>query len=184
MIILPPTSLISSSNHWLSQSELNRLPVNASTKRALQFRGLLTAAIAEISGNKCRLDALDCSPTADDDGSGLLRRDVVIRADQDVCVVASTLMPDNVVCANPWLGSLGTRPLGETLQQRTNAYRGPFEFLFIDSECSLGGNFPSNQPTWARRYPFLLGEGALTVMEIFSPEFLDKLGAVVDSLHL
>ena len=178
MTILPPTSLINSSDHWLSQGDLNRLPIAAPIKRALQFRGLLTAAITEISGHQCRIDTLDYTAAGD-----ILRRDVVIHAGQGVCVVASTLMPIIVVRAHPWLSSLGNRPLGETLQQRTSARRGPFEFLFIDSECSLFGNFSSGQATWARRYPFLLHEGALTVMEIFSPDFLNTLGAVVEDLQ-
>lgn len=179
MTILPPTSLISSSGHWRSQSELNCLPIAVPLKRALQYRGLLTAAIAEISGSKCRIDTLDYTPIAGD----ILRRDVVLRTDQGICVVASTLMPIVVVRAYPWLSCLGNRPLGETLQQRTSARRGPFEFLFIDAECSLCGNFSPGQATWARRYPFLLHEGALTVMEIFSPAFLNTLGAAVEDLQ-
>ena len=182
-MILPPTSLINSDKHWLSLSELNRRPIAAPIKRALQFRGLLTAAITEISGNKCQIETLDYSLAVDDAVDDVFRRDVVIHADQGVCVVASTLMPATLVRANPWLGSLGNRPLGETLKQRTCASRGEFEFLFIDLNCSLCRNFSSDQSTWARRYPFVLREGALTVMEIFSPEFLDKLGAAVDSLQ-
>ena len=175
---LPPISLITSSTAWIPMSELRRWSLPELSDRALRSRGLLTPTIHAAFG-ECQLKVLGNGLVANGALGVIHRRDVEIRAGERICLRASALMPPAVIEAYPWMARLGEDPLGEALRDRASASRSVFEFLQVNTDHSV--HFDETGATWARRYQFVLPEGAVMVMEVFSPSFLEDLGAAVGS---
>jgi chorismate-pyruvate lyase len=174
-----PTELLLSKNSWLTSEDLTEQIISPSVKAALQFNGLLTSALEEVYGKPVSLTCLRQSEWSDAQGSLGLRRDILLKADDALCVAASTLMPSGVLNVHPWLARLGDKPLGETLKNRGHYRRGSFEFMRIDSELIFQPAPLAPQFLWARRSRLMLESGDLLLMEIFFPGVLDRLNLIV-----
>jgi chorismate-pyruvate lyase len=174
-----PTEFLLSKNSWLSSEDLTERIISPSAKAALQFNGLLTSALEEVYGEPVYVTCLRQSEWTDAQGSPGLRRDVLLKANEALCVAASTLMPSGVLDIHPWLRRLGDKPLGETLKNRGYYIRGIFEFMRIDAELIFRPAPPATRFVWARRSRFMLESGDLLVMEVFFPGVLDRLSHVV-----
>ena len=168
---LPSKQLILADSEWTPARQLDEYEPDHPIRQALRYPNLLTDLLASTFGEPVSVDLLALTPV-----EGGFRRDVALRAGDHLCVVASTLMPASLVAHYPWLGTLGGRPLGETLERFMETPKGPFEYRVMDPADGLELGFSSRQPTWGRRFNFPLPEGNLTVMEIFSHGTLERVG--------
>ena len=169
----PTLSLITAKTGWISGTSMEKQASSRQVARIIQSPGLLTPLIRATFGI-CIFEVQTNGLVVDEGLDAIHRRDTWIHTGNQTCIYASTLMPTFVIQAHPWLTTLGGRSLGEALYDRTTVSRSTFEFLNIDT----GEDFGFKQPTWARRYAFVVPEGPLTVMEIFSPSFLLALAKV------
>jgi chorismate-pyruvate lyase len=169
-----PTELLLSKSRWLSSEDLTERIISPSIKAALQFNGLLTSALEEVYGKPVSVTCLRQSEWADAHGVLGLRRDILLKAGDDLCVAASTLMPSSVLDIHPWLARLGDKPLGKALKNRGHYRRGPFEFMPIDADLIFQPAPPTTKFVWARRYGLMLESGDLLVTEVFFPGVLDR----------
>jgi chorismate-pyruvate lyase len=169
------TKFLLSESHWLSSEDLTESVVSSFIKSALQFNGLLTSALQEVYGKPVSVEYLNQSEWADDTGILGIRRDVLLMAGDTPCVAALTLIPLQVIKANPLLAKLGRRLLGETMENRIPHQRGAFEFARIDANLVFPPTLRTIQFTWARRFRFSLESGDLLVTEVFFPGVLDRL---------
>ncbi len=170
-LVLPPSELILDPQSWIKAADLSGHEPDRRIRQALLYPNLLTRLLASTFQDPVTVELLALSPV-----DGGFRRDVALRAGERLCVVASTLMPESLVDHYPWLGSLGNRPLGQTLERFMETPKGPFEYRIMDPAEGLELGFRSRQPTWGRRFTFTLPEGGLTVMEIFSHGTLEQAG--------
>ena len=170
-----PTELLLSKTHWMSSEELTEHMISPSIKAALEFNGLLTAALGEAYAKPVSVTCLRQSEWAGARGILGLRRDVLLKAGDVSVVAASTLMPAGVLDAYPWLAHLGDKPLGEALKNQGHFWRGPFEFMRIDADLLFQPAPRATTYLWARRFRFTFDSGALLVTEIFFPGVLDRL---------
>jgi chorismate-pyruvate lyase len=171
-----PTELLLSKSLWLSAEDLTEHVISPCIKGALQFNGLLTAALGEAYGEPVSVIRLRQSDWAGAEGICGLRRDVLLKAGDVSVVAASTLMPSSVLDVYPWLANLGDKPLGEALKNHGHFWREPFEFMRIDADLIFQPAPPTAPFVWARRFRFKLEIDALLVTEIFFPGVLDRLG--------
>lgn len=176
-----PTELLLSKSRWLSSEDLNGHIISPSIKEALQFDGLLTSALEEVYEKPVSVTCLRQSEWTNGRGILGLRRDVLLKAGDALCVVASTLMPSSVLDLHPWLARLGDKPLGEALRNRGHHQRGRFEFMWIDADLIFQPAPPTTQFVLARRSRFTFESGDLLVMEAFLPGVLDLLSAVLSN---
>lgn len=167
------------SKDWLSSEDLTEEIVSPSIKAALQVPGLLTLALQDVYEEPVSVECVRQSVGPSDQNAAQeppgLRRDVILKAGNTPCVTASTLMPSSVLKLHPWLGKLGNKPLGESLEQRVPHRRGEFEFAQVDLHLTFPLEPPSVHFIWARRYRFSLEGGDLLVTEIFLPGVLGRL---------
>ncbi len=170
-LVLPTAELILDQANWISATRLPEHEPDGRIQQALLYPNLLTQLLASTFGEPVSVELLALTPVG-----GGFRRNVALRAGERLCVVASTLMPESLVEHYPWLGSLGNRPLGQTLERFMETPKGPFEYRVMDPAEGLELGFRSRQPTWGRRFTFTLPEGGLTVMEIFSHGTLEQAG--------
>ncbi|HEY7180000.1 MAG TPA: chorismate lyase [Blastocatellia bacterium] len=173
-----PTELLLSKTHWLSSEELAEHMISPSIKAALQFNGLLTAALGEAYAKPVSVTCLRQSKWANAREILGLRRDVLLKAGDVSVVTASTLMPAGVLDAHPWLAHLGDKPLGEALKNHGHFWREPFEFMRIDADLIFQPPPPATQFLWCRRFRFTFEIGDLLVTEIFFPGVLDRLSVM------
>src|SRR5215471_1965561 len=92
-----PTELLLSKTYWMSSEELTEHMIGPSIKAALQFNGLLTAALGEAYAKPVSVTCLRQSTWADAQGGRGLRRDVLLKAGDVSVVAAATLMPSSVL---------------------------------------------------------------------------------------
>ncbi len=171
-----PLALLCAERGWITAEALSAAGASDAEVRALCSRGLLTDALAQRYGVPTRVRRLAHAETPVPGFGIALRRDVRISAGRRVCALASTLMPEAVLDACPWLRDLGDRALGESLAQRLPVSRGEYRFRALRGDEA---GFPApagGGHLWARRYPFQLEAGALLVVEWFAPGVLDDLG--------
>lgn len=170
-----PIELLLSDSLWMSSEDLAEETISFSIRAALQFSGLLTAALGEAYASPVSVTCLRQSEWADEQGVLGLRRDVLLKAGDVPVVTASTLMPSGVLDVHPWLANLGDKPLGEGLKNHGHFWREPFEFMRIEAGLIFHPAPPAAPYLWARRFRFALDGGALLVTEIFFPGVLDRL---------
>jgi chorismate-pyruvate lyase len=174
-----PTELLLSNSLWMSSEDLTEHIIEPAVKAALQFNGLLTAALGEAYTTPVSVTCLRQSEWVEErpDAQGVLglRRDVLLKAGDVSVVAASTLMPSSVLDVHPWLANLGDKPLGEALKSHGHFWREPFEFMRIDADLIFQPAPPATTFLWARRFRFTFDSGDLLVTEIFFPGVLDRL---------
>jgi chorismate-pyruvate lyase len=99
-----------------------------------------------------------------------LNREVLFTCDSNGLVFARTSIASAILTAFPWLESLGEQALGPTLARHGCRSRGPLEVACVPAAlCRLPANITEQESVWCRRYPFLLEDESIWVLEFFLP---------------
>lgn len=166
---------------WLPADAADALPEDPGLQDWLRDVGSLTSRLRQACSQGFRLELLseadeavpgDARPLLDFDMARARR--VRMFCGAKLCVCATTLMPAVTLDGDPWLATLGDRPLGDALLERGGIQRSPFEFTRADPDHALFA--PALQEidirpawVWARRSLFTLAAGRLLVYEMFLP---------------
>lgn len=151
---------------WLSEPESPGQGLTPALRSWLTDTGLLTARLRHVCADNFRLQVLEDNATLATD---TLRRVILCCGDLP-CIYAETFLPATTRAAHPWLRGLGSEPLGEALQSRSDVSRGHFEFALLPPAQLPAEIMPGDASAlWARRSVFTLGRDPLTVTEIFLP---------------
>ncbi len=102
-------------------------------------------------------------------------REVVLHGINQPWIFARSFFPEAVVKAHGYqFLALGQRPLGEILFNNPKVVRGDFSIACLypwHREYQVASNALGQSPEcfWARRSQFFLPDGAITLLEVFSP---------------
>jgi chorismate lyase len=150
---------------WLTEAGLltDRIRARAPAAYSLRVLGEWRATLDATARELLRA-------TAD----GVFVREIELTSGGERHVFAQTLVPEETLAAEPWLGALGDSALGERLAGTDRAARGPLEFarllpgeeLFERAMQGLVSTVPS---LWARRSWFEINGHRLLVQEVFLP---------------
>lgn len=166
---------------WLPANMPGSLPDDPVLHGWLTDSGSLTSRLRAACGRGFRLELLgeaaeslpgDALPLLD--GGEIRSRRVRMFCGDSLCVCATTLIPAATLSGEPWLASLGDRPLGDALLERGGIQRAPFEFCRASPahplfSPALAGTDIRPAWVWARRSRFKLDAGPLLIYEMFLP---------------
>jgi chorismate--pyruvate lyase len=168
---------------WRPAGERGALPDDPALADWLTDAGSLTARLKAACGSAFRLELLEDTVEAPpEDAAGLLGgidpvrvRRVRLCCGTALCVGAVTLIPAQVLSAEPWLASLGDTPLGEALRDRGGVRCTPFRFARVPAAHPLfapvlDGSDIRPTAVWTRLSAFRLEGGPLAVYELFLPD--------------
>jgi chorismate lyase len=166
---------------WLPASVRGALPDDPVLYGWLTDSGSLTSRLRAACGPGFRLELLGEATEVLPgdavsllDGSEVRARRVRMFCGDGLCVCATTLIPAATLDGEPWLASLGDRPLGDALLERGGIQRAPFEFCRASPahplfSPALAGTEIRPAWVWARRSRFRLVAGPLLIYEMFLP---------------
>lgn len=164
---------------WLPGSALNCYEGDAALRSWLLTPGLLTQRIRESAGAAYRMRVLHEGPAPD---SGTAPgaapdhlREIEMRCGGALWLYACTRVPAATLAAQPWLGRVGTRTLGEALGEHdAELTREPFLYAMLPADhpvvaraCALAGSAPC--ALWVRRSAFRAGAAPFELLEVFLP---------------
>ena len=106
--------------------------------------------------------------------SAALFREVELSCADQVWVFLQSVIPDDTLCAHPWLAELGDSPLGELLATLSGVERSSYEYAWLRADDPLSaralrGADVAPQGLWARRSRILLRGAPLLAQEAFLP---------------
>jgi chorismate-pyruvate lyase len=164
---LPPA--VPAAAMWLPASALNCYVGDHAMRSWLLTPGLLTQRIREAAGDGF---AMHCLHEGLLDGEHI--REIDMCCDGVVWMFAHTRVPVATLKAQPWLGQIGTRTLGEALADRQNLRREDFRYaqLYPDSwltERALRHARLAPQPLWVRHSAFNVDGSPFDLYEAFLP---------------
>jgi chorismate-pyruvate lyase len=164
---LPPA--VPAAAMWLPASALNCYVGDPAMRSWLLTPGLLTQRIREAAGDGF---AMHCLHEGLLDGEHI--REIDMCCDGVVWMFAHTRVPVATLKAQPWLGQIGTRTLGEALADRQNLRREDFRYaqLYPDSwltERALRHARLPPQPLWVRHSAFNVDGSPFDLYEAFLP---------------
>ena len=164
---LPPA--VPAAAMWLPASALNCYVDDPAMRSWLLTPGLLTQRIREAAGDGF---AMHCLHEGLLDGEHI--REIDMCCDGVVWMFAHTRVPVATLKAQPWLGQIGTRTLGEALADRQNLRREDFRYaqLYPDSwltERALRHARLLPQPLWVRHSAFNVDGSPFDLYEAFLP---------------
>lgn len=154
---------------WLPGSALNCYVGDASFRSWLLTPGLLTQRLREAAGAGFAMHCLH---------EGLLGeehvREIDMGSDGVVWMFAHTRVPAETLRAHPWLGTIGTRTLGEALAGRDDLSREDFRFAQLYPDTWLAARALrhaglSPEPLWIRHSGFRIGGLPFDLYEVFLP---------------
>ena len=166
---------------WLPADASGALPEDAGLRGWLQDAGSLTSRLRTACEGGFRLELLgEAAEPVPVDARALLEgamarvRRVRLFCRDNLCVCATTFIPDETLEGEPWLAELGDRPLGDALLERGSIQRSPFEFTRANPahplfSPALDGMDIRPVWVWARRSRFRLAAGPLLIYEMFLP---------------
>ena len=159
--------------HWFSEPGDHGSLIDPLLLECLTDTGLLTARLRRQCGDNFRLQVIEESLARPGIHQNELRR-IVLWCGNRASIYAETIIPRNAAEKLPWLRELGSVPLGEALQYRSDVSRGKFEYARI-KPAQLPADLPApiDGDLWARRSEFHVGDTSLLVTEIFLPGMLD-----------
>jgi len=155
---------------WLTEPKVPGEKPRPVLRSWLTDTGLLTPRMRRLCADEFRLEVLedDATPATD-----TLRRVMLCCSDLP-CIYAETFLPAETRAAHPWLCDLGSEPLGEVLQSRSDVSRGSFEYaLLAPAQLPANAKVSDGSALWARRSVFTVGRESLTVTEIFLPGLIE-----------
>ena len=164
---------------WLPGSALNCYEGDAALRSWLLTPGLLTNRIREAAGDAYSMRVLhegpapQAAPVAPGGADHL--REIEMRRGGDLWLFARTRVPAATLAAQPWLGRVGARTLGEALGEHgATLEREPFLYALLAADapvvaraCALAGAAP--RALWVRRSEFRAGGAPFELQEVFLP---------------
>jgi chorismate-pyruvate lyase len=108
------------------------------------------------------------------DDSAALFREVELSCANQVWVFTQSVIPDDTLCAHPWLAELGDCSLGELLATLSGVERSSYEYAWLRTDDSLSARALRDAEVappglWARRSRILLRGAPLLSQEAFLP---------------
>lgn len=166
---------------WLPGSALNCYEGDAALRSWLSTPGLLTQRIREAAGEAYSMRVLHEGAAAAGSAVRALAgatdhlREIEMRCGDALWLYACTRVPATTLAAQPWLGRIGMRTLGEALGERhTVIERDPFLYALLPADapvvaraCGLAGGAP--QALWTRRSTFRADGAPFELDEVFLP---------------
>ncbi len=139
----------------------------------LNHEGLLTDQLKLIAVNKIEVE---CISQQYDDHDTFQRRDVAILVDDMPRVLASTIIPADVLMQCPTLLTLGDNPIGEHLECTYAAIRSKPTIKTLAESNQYNKNFKDDDACCMRKYHYRINNDAITIVELFSSKILELLG--------
>jgi chorismate-pyruvate lyase len=166
---------------WLPGSALNCYEGDAALRSWLLTPGLLTQRIREAAGAAYSMRVLHEGPAphaADGvavGGAPDHLREIEMRCGDALWLYARTRVPAATLAAQPWLGRVGARTLGEALGEHDAVLeRDPFLYALLAADtpmvaraCAVAGRAP--RALWVRRSAFRAGGAPFELDEVFLP---------------
>ena len=166
---------------WLPGGALNCYEGDAALRSWLLTPGLLTQRIREAAGDGYAMRVLHegAAPSGADHGAPSLTswhlREIEMRCDGALWLYARTRIPATTLAAQPWLGRIGERTLGEALGEHDAVLeREPFLYAMLPADapvvaraCALAGDAP--RALWVRRSMFRADGAPFELEEVFLP---------------
>ena len=164
---LPPA--VPAAAMWLPGSALNCYVGDAALQSWLLTPGLLTQRIREAAGDGFAMHCLHEGMIGD-----AHVREIDMSCDGVVWMFAHTRVPAATLQAQPWLGQIGHRTLGEALHGRDRLTREEFRYaqLYPDSwlaDRALRHAGLTAQPVWVRHSAFIVDHAPFDLYEVFLP---------------
>ncbi len=163
---VPPAAL------WLPGSALPCHEPDARRRSWLLTPGLLTQRIREAAGPRFAMHVLqEGAATAD----GTHVREIDMGCGAEVWLFAHTRVPAATLAAQPWLGSVGTRTLGEALAAHdATLEREPLCYAMFGADTWLVGRALTHarlpaQNLWVRHSAFRADGAPFDLYEVFLP---------------
>jgi chorismate lyase len=171
------------STQWLPAERLGQLNVDPRMRPWLIGKGLISLRMRDTCGERyaARLVEQWTGLVSDElktclkvgDTAALFREVEQSCADQ-VWVFSQSVIPDQTLCAHPWLAELGDCSLGELLATLSGVERSSYEYAWLRADDALSARALRGAdvaPTglWARRSRILLRGAPLLVQEAFLP---------------
>lgn len=163
---------------WLPGTALNCYEGDAALRSWLLTPGLLTQRIREAAGDRYTMRVLHEGPAphAPAGGAPGHLREIEMRCGGALWLYACTRVPAATLAAQPWLGRVGSRTLGEALGEHdARLEREPFLFAMLPADapeiaraCALAGGAP--RALWVRRSEFRADGAPFTLLEMFLPD--------------
>ena len=183
----PSDARKSDSSQWLPAERLGQLDVDPRMRPWLIGKGLISLRMKDACGERyaarlveqwtgvlpSELKAyLKLGQSAAE--SAALFREVELSCADQVWVFAQSVIPDDTLCAHPWLGELGDCSLGEVLATLSGVERSSYEYAWLGADDPLSARALRGAdvaPTrlWARRSRILLRGAPLLAQEAFLP---------------
>lgn len=165
--------------HNLNQIDWRESPDDAATvpdpelRDWLTHRGLLTSRLKFEFDDTFQLQVLDDPSNVHYLLDHQSVRKVVLWSCNTPCIYAESYLPEAVMATVPGLRTLGSEPLGETLESNRHTDRSPFEFTTLGkSQLPPGLVNRDDEVCWARRSRFNVLGHELVVAEVFLPGLL------------
>ncbi len=160
---------VPSSALWLPASALNCYEGDALRRSWLLTPGLLTQRIREAAGPHfgMRLLAERCF------GAEHIR-EIEMSCGKTVWLFAHTRIPAATLRAQPWLGKIGDRTLGEALAERGDVERAPHRYAQFGADVwlvarALAHAGVSASTLWIRHAAFAVSSAPFDLYEVFLP---------------
>ncbi len=168
---------------WLPGSALDCYEGDAALRSWLRTPGLLTQRIREAAGGAYAMRVLhegaEPAAAAGGDTPGAAPdhlREIEMRCGAALWLYARTRVPAATLAAQPWLGRVGARTLGEALGEHDAVLeRDPFLYAMLAADapavaraCALAGGPP--RALWVRRSTFRADGAPFELEEVFLPD--------------
>jgi len=154
---------------WLPGQALNCYVGDQSLRSWLLTPGLLTQRIRDAAGDGFAMHLLREERVGEEQ-----IREIDMTCDGVVWMFAHTRIPATTLAAEPWLGEIGSRTLGEALEGRATLSREPFRYAqfypdvwLIDRALTHAALAP--QPLWVRHSALRMGVAPFDLYEVFLP---------------
>jgi len=163
------TPAVPASVMWLPGQALNCYVGDAALRSWLLTPGLLTLRIREAAGAGFVMNLLREERVADAHW-----REIDMGCDGVPWMFAHTRIPAATLAAQPWLGSIGRRTLGEALAGRAALEREDFRYAQCYPDTWLAGRALAHaglpaQPLWIRHSAFRTAGAPFDLYEVFLP---------------
>ncbi|MBM4209287.1 MAG: chorismate lyase [Gammaproteobacteria bacterium] len=164
---LPPP--VPTAAMWLPGQALNCHVGDQSLRSWLLTPGLLTQRIREAAGDGFAMHLLREARIGDEQ-----IREIDMSCDNEVWMFAHTRIPATTLEAEPWLGRIGTRTLGEALEGRAMLTRESFRYAQFYPDIWLVARALAHaalapQPLWIRHSALRMGAAPFDLYEVFLP---------------
>jgi chorismate lyase len=171
------------STPWLPAERLGQLDVDPRMRPWLIGKGLISLRMQDACGERYAARLVEqwtglvsselqaCLKVGD---SAALFREVELSCADQVWVFAQSVIPDDTLCAHPWLAELGDCSLGELVSTLSGVEHSSYEYAWLPADDALSQRALRDtdlapEGLWARRSRILLRGAPLLAQEAFLP---------------